>query len=263
VGTGITTLSPYSFVSFTDILGNIDMDYLIDVIGILSSVDRERVYERNRVYTKFKVIELESNGIKLECTLFGSYVDALDAFLQSGCNGNVVLVAQYLKEKLYNGKVQLQNALKSTKLSFNPEILEADNLKNIVCIVLGIIKHVIGGNDWWYAACVCNKGVVTDSKRIFFPKCEKHVWTIVPNSGGFEDDLDVGVVHNDIDAAVVRDLGNKFENVVAEEKYGDNGSTSKFIEENAAESTLVKRGIYEVVDENYRVDSRIMKNINI
>ncbi|CAI8620001.1 unnamed protein product [Vicia faba] len=62
VGTGMITLSPYSFVYFIDILGNIDMDYLIDVIGILSSVGRKRVYKRNRVATKFKVIELESNG---------------------------------------------------------------------------------------------------------------------------------------------------------------------------------------------------------
>ncbi|KAL5076239.1 hypothetical protein RYX36_015223 [Vicia faba] len=129
VGTGITTLSPYSFVSFTNILGNIDMNYLIDVIGILSSVGREKVYERNRVATKFKVIELESNGIKLEYTLFGLYVNALDAFLQSGCNGNVVVVAQYLKVKLYNGKVQLQNAINSTKLLFNLEIHKAENLK--------------------------------------------------------------------------------------------------------------------------------------
>ncbi|CAI8620000.1 unnamed protein product [Vicia faba] len=156
--------------------------------------------------------------------LFGPYVKALDAFLQSGCNGNVVVVAQYLKVKLYNGNVQLQNAMNSTKLLLNPEILEADNLKvrdnigsptqpfnymkgasemsleeeflnlsqhktieelkdcqdNIVCIVLGIIKHVIGGNVWWYAKCVCNKSVVTDFKRIFCTKCEKHVWTIVP-----------------------------------------------------------------------------------
>ncbi|KAL5057490.1 hypothetical protein RYX36_029094, partial [Vicia faba] len=36
----------------------------------------------------------------------------------------------YLKVKLYNGKVQLQNAMNSTKLLFNPEIPEADNLKD-------------------------------------------------------------------------------------------------------------------------------------
>ncbi|KAL5079380.1 hypothetical protein RYX36_007801, partial [Vicia faba] len=32
-----------------------------DVIGILSFVGRERVYEKNRVATEFKVIELECN----------------------------------------------------------------------------------------------------------------------------------------------------------------------------------------------------------
>ncbi|KAL5064205.1 hypothetical protein RYX36_025942, partial [Vicia faba] len=356
------------------------------VIGILSSAGHERVYERNCVATKFKVIE-----IKLECMIFGPYVKALDAFLQSGCNGNVVVIAQYLKVKFYNGKVQLQNAMNSTKLLFNPELPEADNLKvrdnigsptqpssymndaskmslevefmnsgqqktieelkdfqdNIFYIVLGTIKHVIGGNYWWYAACVCNKGVVTDSKRIFFTKCEKHVWTIVPryrikirvidetdssifvvfdrdcylltkkicadlidqmdradestifptiigelveqtmlfkivvnndmnygfeqsfcvkklcsdqdimakfknvvqNFGGVEDYLTVGVVHNEVDFVVVQDLGSKFDNIVTEEKCGDNGSASKLIEEDATESTPVKRGIYEVADE--------------
>ncbi|KAL5099939.1 hypothetical protein RYX36_004266, partial [Vicia faba] len=68
-------------------------------------------------------------SVKLECTLLGPYIEALDAFLQPGCNGNVVVVAQYLKVKLYNGKVQLQNAINSTKLLFNPEIPEAENLK--------------------------------------------------------------------------------------------------------------------------------------
>ncbi|XP_058727856.1 uncharacterized protein LOC131599564 [Vicia villosa] len=50
----------------------------------------------------------------------------------------------------------------------------------MVCVVLGTINHVVGGNDWWYAACVCNKGVIADSKRFFCPKCNKHIWTIVP-----------------------------------------------------------------------------------
>ena len=31
---------------------------------------------------------------------------------------------------------------------------------NVVVCLLGTLKHVIGGNDWWYAACVCNKGVL-------------------------------------------------------------------------------------------------------
>ncbi|KAL5059214.1 hypothetical protein RYX36_030818 [Vicia faba] len=193
VGTGIITLSPYSFVSFKDILGNIDMDYLIDVIGILSSVGLKRVYERNRVATKLKVIELESNGYNEN-------------------NENVVVVAQYLEGKLYNGKVQLQNAMNSIKLLFNREISEAEKLKY---------------------------------------------------SGSVADDLDAGVIHNDINDGVVQDLGIKFENVATEEKYGDNGSSFKHIEENAAESSLVKRGIDEVADENDEANSRIANNIKI
>lgn len=227
VGTGLITVSPYSFVSFPEIVGNIDKDYLIDVVGILSGVGRERAYERNRVTTKFKVIELESNGMKLECTLFGPYVDDLDAYLQSGYTKNVVVLAQYLKVKMFNGKVQLQNAMNCTKILFNPDIPEvtdfvknANNIgsptqplsymkdasemtleeeflnlsqrktieelkdcrKDMVCVVLGTIKHVVGGNDFWYVACVCNKGVVVDSKRLFCSRCKKHVWSIVPRN---------------------------------------------------------------------------------
>ncbi|CAI8589166.1 unnamed protein product [Vicia faba] len=255
------------------ILGNIDMDYLIDVIGILSSVGRERVYERNCVATKFKFIELESN------CLGAHYLDRMLMPLTT----------------LYNLAV-----MNSTKILFNPEILEAEKLKNIICIVLGTNKHVIGGKDWWYTGCVCNKGVasrddkkirtrrylqiksVTDTGQVVRPtilptvigelveqtmlfkivvnndvnfRFEQsfHVKKLCPgqdvvatfknvikNFGGVEDDFPAGVVHNDIDAGVVQDLGIKFENIVIKEKYGDNGSTSKHIKENAAESTPVK-----------------------
>ncbi|KAL5069339.1 hypothetical protein RYX36_020226 [Vicia faba] len=57
--------------------------------------------------------------------------------------------------------------------------------------------------------------------------------------------------------------GSKFENIVAEKKYGDNGLACKFIEENDAESTPVKNGIDEVADENDGANSRITKNIKI
>jgi replication factor A1 len=67
--------------------------------------------------------------MKLDCTLFGPYVDELDAYLKSGNPDNVVLLAQFLKVKLYNGKIQMQNAMNCTKLLFNPNIPEADSLK--------------------------------------------------------------------------------------------------------------------------------------
>ncbi|XP_027192334.1 replication factor A protein 1-like [Cicer arietinum] len=223
--TSLVTASPYSLISFPEIR-NVDMDYLIDVMGILVGVGQDRVYERNGVTTKFKVIELESDGIRIECALFGSYVDELDAYLQSGYNQNVVVLAQFLKVKMFNGKSQLQNAMNCTKLLFNPEIPESVSFKlkhshnfdsptqplthkkdtshlsleeeflslfqrmtieelkdcqnDMVCVVFGTVKHILGEGDWWYGACVCNKGVVIESKRFFCSKCKKYVWTIVP-----------------------------------------------------------------------------------
>ncbi|KAL5079379.1 hypothetical protein RYX36_007800 [Vicia faba] len=101
---------------------------------------------------------------------------------------------------------------------------------NIVCIMLGTIKHVIGGNVWWYAAdeptilptvigelveqtmlfkIVVNKDVNSGFEQSFGVKKLCPEQDIV-NSGGVEDDLAGGVVYNDIDAIVVQDLGSKF-----------------------------------------------------
>lgn len=34
-------------------------------------------------------------------------------------------------------------------------------------VVLGIIKHLIEGEDWWYTAHRCNKSIYPNSKRYF------------------------------------------------------------------------------------------------
>ncbi|XP_073220419.1 uncharacterized protein [Cicer arietinum] len=180
--TSLVTASSYSLISFPEIR-NIDMDYLIVGVG------QDRVYEMNDVSTKFKGIELESDGIRIECALFRPY---------------------FLKVKMFNGKSQLQNAMNCTKLLFNPEIPESVSFKlkhshnfdsptqplthkkdtshlsleeellslfqrmtieelkdcqnDMVCVVFGTVKHILGEGDWWYGACVCNKGVVIESK---------------------------------------------------------------------------------------------------
>ncbi|QCD96690.1 hypothetical protein DEO72_LG6g1398 [Vigna unguiculata] len=35
------------------------------------------------------------------------------------------------------------------------------------CKEFGTIKHILGDDDWWYTACVCNKDVYPDSKMFF------------------------------------------------------------------------------------------------
>lgn len=41
--------------------------------------------------------------VKIECALFGSYVDDLKKFLASGDDVNTVLVIQFAKVKTYKG----------------------------------------------------------------------------------------------------------------------------------------------------------------
>ncbi|CAI8603500.1 unnamed protein product [Vicia faba] len=180
VGTGQITMSPYSIIYFPEIVGKIDMDYLIDVVGILAGVGRERVYERNRVTTKYKVIELESNSMKLESTLFGLLfnpnISKANSFKLNDNIGSPTQPFSYMKDSSdLSLKEEFLNLCQCKTIE---ELKESQN--DMVCMVLGTIKHVIGGNDWWYVTCVCGKGVVADSKRFFCPKCNKHVWSIVP-----------------------------------------------------------------------------------
>ncbi|QCD94166.1 Replication factor A [Vigna unguiculata] len=47
-------------------------------------------------------------------------------------------------------------------------------------ILFGTIKHILGEDDWWYTACVCNKAVYPYSKMFFCEKCNKHVIKVFP-----------------------------------------------------------------------------------
>ncbi|XP_058760711.1 uncharacterized protein LOC131634046 [Vicia villosa] len=266
----------------------------IDVVAILSVVGHERVYERNGVTTKFKVIELLSDGMKLDCTLFGPYVDELDAYLKSGNTDTIVVLAQYLKVKLYKGKIQMQNAMNCSKLLFNPKTPEADYLKlndnigsptqpfsymkdasemsleedflnPIQCKTIEELKDCqdvyltllfgfnfmstkyglsCGRHDqtwyWWHATCVCNKGVVVDSKRFrvklkvidetdsstfvlldrdcyfltkmtcsdLIAEMDRHEQSFRVKKKSIDDDLAVGVVQSDMFAGAIQDLNS-------------------------------------------------------
>jgi len=43
------------------------------------------------------------NSLRMECTLFGNYVDELNAFLSSGELQNVVISVQFAKVKIFQG----------------------------------------------------------------------------------------------------------------------------------------------------------------
>ncbi|XP_012570322.1 uncharacterized protein [Cicer arietinum] len=87
-------------------------------------------------------------AIKIECALFGSYVDELNAYLQSGYNQNVVVLAQFLKVKMFNGKSQLQNNMTNLKYYEERAILAPTH--DTVDIVNDYVLSLIPGEEKEY-----------------------------------------------------------------------------------------------------------------
>jgi hypothetical protein len=49
-----------------------------------------------------------------------------------------------------------------------------------VFVVYAEVVRVVHGQDWWYPACKCHKGVTPDSGAYFCSACNKHVFQVVP-----------------------------------------------------------------------------------
>ncbi|CAJ2651720.1 unnamed protein product [Trifolium pratense] len=81
--------------------GHYDTDYLVDLMGMLTGVGMEKTYDRNGTQSKMVVVELDHDGYKFKCTLFGSYVDVLNSYIASGETENVVMVILLAKVKIF------------------------------------------------------------------------------------------------------------------------------------------------------------------
>ncbi|PNX95898.1 replication factor A protein [Trifolium pratense] len=123
--------SPFSFVPIAEVVGGCyDTDFLVDVIGFLTGVGQEReITNHNGTTTKLNVIELEADGHKLQCTLFGPYVDELNTFLSAGDVDNVVVIVQLAKAKTFQDKIHIQNCMNCSVVIFNPSCEESVNLR--------------------------------------------------------------------------------------------------------------------------------------
>ncbi|XP_027922837.1 uncharacterized protein LOC114180740 [Vigna unguiculata] len=102
-----------------------------NVIGMFTGVGTERELEKAGKKTKMNVILIEADGLQLECTLFGQYVDMLNAFLASGEDQHVVIALHYCKVKTFQDKVSIQNCVNCTKIIFNCDGEDATKLKKM------------------------------------------------------------------------------------------------------------------------------------
>ncbi|KAL6527119.1 hypothetical protein OROGR_016209 [Orobanche gracilis] len=202
-------ISPFNFMPISDILcGGFDQSYLVDVIGIMTGVGTEKdiIVQGNR--TKKNVIEIDWNGSRIDCALFGVYVDELNAFLASGDTANTVVVIQLAKVKMFQdfpeavdfkkratanndsfsqGLIQLSDTVKMTLEDEFLKVLDRKTVEQLkMCKervsygVLASITHIVDQEDWWYYACKCNKSVYPDSRSFFCESCNKHVINVIP-----------------------------------------------------------------------------------
>ncbi|RYR25410.1 hypothetical protein Ahy_B02g059134 [Arachis hypogaea] len=86
-----------------------DYTYLVNVVGYLAGIGRERTFEKDDKSTK-KI---------MECALFGNYAHELSVFLGSDNKYGVVVVLQFVRNSMYG-----------TKMFFNLEEANVIQFKN-------------------------------------------------------------------------------------------------------------------------------------
>ncbi|XP_025665009.1 replication protein A 70 kDa DNA-binding subunit A [Arachis hypogaea] len=109
-----------------------DYDFLVDVIGLLTSVGEEKEYAKEGKIVKMIALELTSKDLTVRCALFGDYVNQVNHFLASGYVEQPVVVIQLAKVKFFRGQVGLQNVMYATQMLFNPDISEVVEFRQIM-----------------------------------------------------------------------------------------------------------------------------------
>ncbi|KAK2457830.1 replication protein A 70 kDa DNA-binding subunit E [Trifolium repens] len=220
--------SPFNFTPIAEIInGSYDTDFLVDVIGFLTGVGCEReITNQNGVTSKLNVIELEVDGHKIQCSLFGAYVDLLNGFLGAGDVQNVVVILQFAKAKKFQDNIHIQNCMNCTVLLFNPSCEEAVSFKSRqletfetptpgTLTQINVESQVQPMDEFLFntprstlqALKEATTAVIPDSRMFYCEKCNKHVSKVFPRfciKVRVMDDTDSGTfVIFDRDASVL------------------------------------------------------------
>ncbi|KAL4320358.1 hypothetical protein AHAS_Ahas14G0002500 [Arachis hypogaea] len=185
----------FSFCPFDELLKMTnDYVYLVDMIGLLTSVGEEKEYVKDDKVMKVIVLELSSKELTIPCVLFGEYMDEVHHFLGSGYMEQPVVVIQLAKVKFFRGRqVGLQNIMHATRLFFNPNLAEVVDLKNRCTIeelhdnneegsfvIFGIVRSIVEEGPWWYSACVCEKSIQPQGGAYYCDFCQYYITNVTP-----------------------------------------------------------------------------------
>ncbi|XP_072078113.1 replication protein A 70 kDa DNA-binding subunit C-like [Arachis hypogaea] len=149
----------FNMLPFSELLNMTqDYDFLVDVIGLLTSVGEEKEYAKEGKIVKMIVLELSSKDLTVRCALFGDYVNQVNHFLASGYVEQPVVVMQLAKVKFFRGQVGLQNVMYATQMLFNP------NLPEVVEFRQSMVEQGVNGTQPLFIA---NEGKVVSLEDDF------------------------------------------------------------------------------------------------
>ncbi|GER40789.1 replication protein A 70 kDa DNA-binding subunit [Striga asiatica] len=179
-----------SFADFKDV-ENVDESYLFDVIGMvieIHPVQSKWVHGQKSQMIVFSLMDL--NGIVIQSTLWGHYVDQLIAFethFESETTGEPwVLIMQLCRARFWEASPWAKKSkyVTNSKIVLKSEMEELENGDLVVssvdslfdsdeevkCWVCATIDSIV--DEWWYLACNRCKGKMADEDgKLSCTKC--------------------------------------------------------------------------------------------
>nr|XP_025603924.1 uncharacterized protein LOC112695694 isoform X2 [Arachis hypogaea] len=102
-----------------------DHNFLIDFVGIITGVRKERDVASYGKLIKAVVLEVFSHGKKVQCNVFGNACDLLEYENLQKYPRSPLIVLESFKIKAIEGGVILQNVINVSRLFINPDIPES------------------------------------------------------------------------------------------------------------------------------------------
>nr|XP_025686077.1 uncharacterized protein LOC112786912 isoform X2 [Arachis hypogaea] len=102
-----------------------DHNFLIDFVGIITGVRKERDVASYGKLVKAVVLEVFADGKRVQCNVFGNACDLLEYDKLQKYGRSPLVVLESFKIKAIEGGVILQNVIDVSRLFINPDIPEA------------------------------------------------------------------------------------------------------------------------------------------
>ncbi|QHO05053.1 Replication protein A 70 kDa DNA-binding subunit C [Arachis hypogaea] len=102
-----------------------DHNFLIDFVGIITGVRKERDVASYGKLVKAVVLEVFADGKRVQCNVFGNACDLLEYDKLQKYGRSPLVVLESFKIKAIKGGVILQNVIDVSRLFINPDIPEA------------------------------------------------------------------------------------------------------------------------------------------